>query len=204
MFKEINKTKGFSLIEILVVISIITILAGFAFFALLQTRAQARDTVRINTLREIATALELYAVEYGTFPLCDGGLIISPGFPFYRNLGADPAAMGCPDYDRIVSFFERHFNEAPADPKGRYGLDNDRYYVVYDYHWCGFSDGQRIQHIIWTTLETDSYMNRDEVCPAILPNGNPGGGYLRWRSLDDSQMVANPDMYVINLERPRN
>jgi len=200
---NLKKQKGFTLVEILVVVTIIGIIAAISSFALLETRSQARDVVRINTLHEIAAALELYAVEYGNFPLCDGGLIISPGFPFYRNLNADPAAMGCPDHDRIVAFFERYFNEAPVDPNGPYGVDNDRYYVVYDYHWCGFSDGQRIQHIIWTTLETDNFMNREEVCPAILPNGNPGGGYLIWRNLSNSQTVADPDIYVLNLERPR-
>ncbi|TSC85535.1 MAG: pilus assembly protein [Parcubacteria group bacterium Gr01-1014_8] len=53
------KESGFSLIELLVVVSIIAILASIAFVALSSARIKSRDSRRIQDLRQIANAVAL-------------------------------------------------------------------------------------------------------------------------------------------------
>lgn len=60
--------KGFSLIELMVVISIIAILSSISIFALNQARISGRNAKRKADLSQIASALELYKADCNTFP----------------------------------------------------------------------------------------------------------------------------------------
>ena len=63
-----KNVKGFTLIELLVVIAIIGLLASIVLVALNNARSKARDAKRVGDLRQIATALELYYNDNGTYP----------------------------------------------------------------------------------------------------------------------------------------
>lgn len=58
------KNKGFTLIELMVVIAVITILAGFLMPALTRARRQAKRAECINNLKQIGIALHAYALDY--------------------------------------------------------------------------------------------------------------------------------------------
>ncbi len=60
--------RGFTLIEILIVVAIIAILASVVLVGLGPTQQQGRDARRISDLREVQNALELYYNKYGTYP----------------------------------------------------------------------------------------------------------------------------------------
>ena len=62
------KKSGFTLVELLVVISIIGVLASVVFASINSARAKARDARRIADLRQIATALEFYYDANGQYP----------------------------------------------------------------------------------------------------------------------------------------
>ncbi len=64
--------KGFTLIELMVVVSIITFLASIIFAQTVGTKKKARDTERMRDLREMQKAIELYRNEYGSFPNTSG------------------------------------------------------------------------------------------------------------------------------------
>lgn len=66
-------TRGFTLIEMLVVISIITALAGVTFIAADSFRAKGRDTQRKSDLQQIVVASRLYAEKYGTYRVAGAG-----------------------------------------------------------------------------------------------------------------------------------
>ena len=62
------KKGGFTLIEILVVVAIISILVGSVLVGLGPAQRQGRDTRRIADLRQIQNALELYFAKCGYYP----------------------------------------------------------------------------------------------------------------------------------------
>lgn len=68
-----KKTDGFTLVELLVVISIISLLSSVVVASVNSARAKARDARRVSDLRQIVTALEFYYDTYGTYPLGSQG-----------------------------------------------------------------------------------------------------------------------------------
>ena len=74
-YKNYNqgKTKGFTLIELIVVISIIGVLSTLIINNLNDARARARDTKRKQELSGLKTALRLYYNDYQTYPAAPGG-----------------------------------------------------------------------------------------------------------------------------------
>jgi prepilin-type N-terminal cleavage/methylation domain-containing protein len=61
---RVYASSGFTLIELLVVIAIIAILAATLFPVFAQARMKARQTVALSNLKQIGTAMLLYAQDY--------------------------------------------------------------------------------------------------------------------------------------------
>ncbi|MBC7529256.1 MAG: DUF1559 domain-containing protein [Chthonomonadaceae bacterium] len=59
-----SKLAGFTLIELLVVIAIIAILAAILFPVFARAREQARKTACLSNMKQIGTALQMYAQDY--------------------------------------------------------------------------------------------------------------------------------------------
>jgi type IV pilus assembly protein PilA len=59
-----RKAKGFSLIELLIVVAIILIIAAIAIPNLMRARIAANESSAVNSLRTISTAETLYATTY--------------------------------------------------------------------------------------------------------------------------------------------
>lgn len=67
MFR-VSCRRGFTLIEMLIVVAIIGILASIVLLGVGPTRARARDARRVSDLRAVQTALELYFSKNGVYP----------------------------------------------------------------------------------------------------------------------------------------
>lgn len=65
-------SKGFTLVELLVVISIIAILAGILLPAVIGAFKKASDAQARTEVKSIEVALKQYYTEYGKFPLGNG------------------------------------------------------------------------------------------------------------------------------------
>lgn len=60
-----STTAGFSLIELLIVVSIILIIAAIAIPNFMRARMQANETAAVASLRNLTTAQVVYATTYG-------------------------------------------------------------------------------------------------------------------------------------------
>jgi prepilin-type N-terminal cleavage/methylation domain-containing protein len=117
--------KGFTLIEILVVIAIIAILASIVLVGLGPSEAAARDARRLSDLHDIQNSLELYYNACGNYPggapcgsnvtnATYGGSSVSTYYggvagasmavvPNLGNLPQDPLKQQSYDYDPVGS-----------------------------------------------------------------------------------------------------
>ena len=73
---KLRFNKGFTLVELLVVIVILGILATIGLASFNSSQMKGRDSKRKSDLKEVAAALELYYSDYGSYPSSDNGRII--------------------------------------------------------------------------------------------------------------------------------
>jgi type II secretion system protein G len=66
--KFTKTNKGFTLIELMVVIAIIAILSGIIITSLTQSKSKSRDAERVSDLNQIQLALEQYFDRCGQYP----------------------------------------------------------------------------------------------------------------------------------------
>lgn len=108
-----KKTRGFTLIELLVVIAIIIILAGILFVRYSAVQRKARDSKRKADIKEIQTALEMYADDHD-------GLVFNTG-------GGNP--LDNSDVVSVALTGGKYISRIPEDPRG---ADWDMQYYNYN------------------------------------------------------------------------
>ncbi|ODT97838.1 MAG: hypothetical protein ABS79_06885, partial [Planctomycetes bacterium SCN 63-9] len=115
-----NKRRAFTLIEILVVISIIGVLIALLLPAVQAAREAARRAQCVNNLKQLGLALHIYEGTHLTFP---------PGYVSSFNATGDDtgpgwgwAAMLLPQFEQTPLFTSINFNlaiEQPSNLTGR-------------------------------------------------------------------------------------
>ncbi len=68
-----KKEKGFTLVELMVVIIILAVLTGIAIPSYLALRNRARIQATRSEMQNIATALEMYAADHDAYPAGNWG-----------------------------------------------------------------------------------------------------------------------------------
>ena len=92
-----NKQKGFSLIELLIVVAIILIIAAIAIPNLLRSKMAANEASAVSSLRTLNTSIVAYSTTYSTDPanLASLGPATTPSSTAAdfvdQLLGTDPA-----------------------------------------------------------------------------------------------------------------
>jgi len=94
MFKN-KKQKGFTLLELLVVIGIIGLLASIIVVNLTGARRRARDTKRIADVRQLQTAAEDYYGKNGKYPSTIGDLVTGTQIPIWPQDPLAPTGTSC-------------------------------------------------------------------------------------------------------------
>lgn len=98
-------TRGFTLIELLVVIALIGLLASIVLTSLNSARGKARDAERESDLRNLQTAIEVYASNNnGLYPVASTWQSQCVGWGAYAGSGVIPGLV--PTY----------MSSMPADP----------------------------------------------------------------------------------------
>lgn len=99
--KKLNKfQKGFTLVELLIVIAIIGVLAALLMSNFIGVRQRARDAQRKSDLKQVQSALELYRSDLGSYPTTNN-------FPACLDPLVNPAAVAT-----------IYMQKLPCDPSG--------------------------------------------------------------------------------------
>lgn len=142
--------KGFTLVELLVVISIIAILSVIGLTIFSGVQKSARDAKRKGDLHAIALALEQYKAQNGSYPSA-----------WWAN---SAGILGCPSgcstwSDFTAKLSPQYIQNMPQDPIN----DSSHYYAYMSGTFSSCSAGRYF--ILVTLLENTSD-------PAIRPNQN--------------------------------
>jgi prepilin-type N-terminal cleavage/methylation domain-containing protein len=99
MKNRTNFHQGFTLLELLVVISIIGILVTMALAAYSTAQMRARNSKRIDDMKAIQNGMEQYYSDHNAYPLaasCNPGVLYLPaGFPSEIKSSWDPYSTTC-------------------------------------------------------------------------------------------------------------
>ena len=115
LLKKIKSPKGFTFIELLIAIAIISIMVSIGAVSFSAAQRQGRDAQRKSDLGKIASALEQYYADNNAYPIDDVSGQISCG-------GVIP--WGDPLFCNNVTYL----NELPDDPLS----SQDYYYKAFD------------------------------------------------------------------------
>jgi general secretion pathway protein G len=69
-----NVRKGFTLVEIMLVLFIVMSIAGMALLAVNQMRTAAQERIAQSTVNDLASKLDLYQELNGAYPSADDGI----------------------------------------------------------------------------------------------------------------------------------
>lgn len=174
LFRINPVNRGFSLIELLVVITIIGILAGALTISFNKAREMARDSKRQADLKELQLALELYKSQHRVYP--DPGC----GSSGWNGPGPGDNYAACDEY--IADLAPEFIEKLPIDPNQ--DDSNDHGYL---YYVSPTRDSYKV--LIWRTVETklvESYDHPFARCPS--------GNGTSWCPNDDN---PQSDTYAI-------
>ena len=114
--EHVDTKRGFTLIEILVVVLLVSIISTAAFSAFQSNRAQARDAERQTELRNIEIAIETYRREHRRYPSGSNGTNTWSG-----QSGSDFSSGNCPGSVEgaigayICGLVPQYIDDLPAD-----------------------------------------------------------------------------------------
>jgi prepilin-type N-terminal cleavage/methylation domain-containing protein len=133
---------GFTLVELLTVISIISILAGIITVGVLGSRPFARDRKRVSDLNLLSSGLKAYIKEKGTPPN-------SPGGP------SCPAQWDCSLNSTFVNFLAPQYftdDQIPRDPTH----PATQYYYAFRYYTSAGAGCSPPFFVLTALLETNN------------------------------------------------
>ena len=100
--------KGFTLVELIVVITILAILWTIAFLSLQWYAANARDSKRISDIWNIKKSLELFTLQTEKYPLPDNGETVTYSWEIVWTQWTI--------WDNVVEQLSRNIKKKPVDP----------------------------------------------------------------------------------------
>lgn len=137
-----NHTRGFTIVELLIVIVVIGVLASIAIVAYNGVQAGARDAKRKSDVAAIVKALELYYTEKGHYP---NATTYTPGS---TTINAAWSTTADASWANLEAVLQPYIAKLPRDPVSTPAVDV-RSVVGYDYQYfgnqssyCGVAPGQ--------------------------------------------------------------
>jgi prepilin-type N-terminal cleavage/methylation domain-containing protein len=103
-----KQKQAFTLVELIVVITILAILWTIAFISLQWYSKDARDSIRISDTSNMKTSLELFHLDSGKYPLPDANEIV--------DYGTETLWYQWDFWSSVISSLSRSMSEVPTDP----------------------------------------------------------------------------------------
>ena len=164
-----KKNGGFTLIEMLVVLTIIGIIFTIVITSLSHARIKSRDQKRVADMQHILVALELYKEKNGAYPgLCSPNSVTTSG---------EKIAPGT----AIALELQPYMGTVPTDPL--YDDDPGNYYYAYDPMHLR-NDGTN-----WATVVA---IRRFESQPVVPDRQTNSGGDLQINQSDWNRELNEP------------
>ncbi|KXJ97896.1 MAG: Type II secretion system protein G precursor [Parcubacteria bacterium OLB19] len=160
---------GFTLVELMVVISIIGIMSSILYVNYSDAREQARDKVRMTDLKSLQLAIETYKAQNGQYPAQGCGT----GGPSGDFAGPGPGTgvfKSCDPY--IVGLTPDFISVLPKDPRSESNIGQGFYYS---------SNGTSYKLMVYDSVERlfiTSYSDEFARCPKTSTScsgSNPTG-----------------------------
>jgi len=113
-----RKNKGFTLLELLVVVAIIGILSAILLVTFSGPREKSRDAKRVSDIKQMKNALELYFADYGEYPISIADLVSEylPDTPkdpygddylYYPYISSTPSLLGkCVILSQVCIYYQ--------------------------------------------------------------------------------------------------
>ncbi len=160
MVGQLSKNnKGFSLIEILVVIAIIGILTSILVVNYNEARENSRDKIRKSDLKSLQLAIELYKSQNGQYPAMGCG---TPG-THWAGSGPHSASWGASCDVYIAGLVPDYIGKLPADPS-RESEDNTGYIYTTD---AGRTSYKLLAHQSVESNFITSFADEFARCPSL-------------------------------------
>lgn len=157
--------RGFTMIEVMVVVTIISILSAVLYASFDTSRAGARDSVRQVDLKQTQLALELYRAQNGRYPARGCGVTSGWAGP---GPSSNSIFTECDDY--INGLAPRYIAELPTDPISE-DVSNRGFYYRTD------AGGTMYKLMVFRTVErreVEDYNNEFARCPSDYGSGDCG------------------------------
>jgi len=162
-----QRTPGFTIVELLIVIVVIAILAAIAITAYNGIQPRSRDSSRKAAVSYIVKALEMYYVDKGSYPAGSGSTTINSGW----STTADAS------WANLETLLRPYTGSLPKDPistPGVAALTNGAGGYNFDYYsnssnYCGALPGQ--MYILVYKLEQTPQVNTFQGDCATNPLG---------------------------------
>jgi len=146
------KFKSFTLVELMVVVTVILILTTFVSLSLVNSKKKARDEKRVIDASNIAVALDQYALDnQRKYPLPSSCLPSGAGAEVKFCIGT---------IDSVKQMLANYLSPFPQDPLG--GAD-------YGYDYVVTSDGQR-SAVIVKKIEAEKSLCNVNLSTQALPD----------------------------------
>lgn len=161
---SVNKSKGFTLVELLVSITILAILAAIGLITYSMALRQGRDSKRQSDLKAIQSALEQYNSDQFFYPTSDLNNFLDDSPP--------PSLTNCKGSPSPCTVSKTYLNSLPQDPTDPTGSKRYRYDALPAACDNSTTATRCTGYCLYAVLE-------NLASPAPLPSGcvYPAGGY---------------------------
>lgn len=174
MWAKHRKQKGFTIVELLIVIVVIAILAAISIVAYNGVQSRSKNQQTVSAIRAYYSALKAYGVDNNTLPTSTGCLGQAQ---FYTS---NPCYIGANTYNynaALNTSLDLYINSAPSLPSGRAVSGSNSgsgifYYYTSSNKYIGFPifSASSCPEIAGATYFSQAAFGSDMYCRLDLPS----------------------------------